>query len=263
MSSRAFVILFLLIGTFPSLLLAEIKETNSMHEILSELSPETDWLVLDLDNTIIMPATMFGGEEWFDFLLAKRLDDLKDCENDDVAEIRKKVVHNTIKEWGEVQNNLSVLPVEPAAMEQLQHLQKKGLRTLGLTARAWELAQRTQEQLLGANVNLTKGKPTNMALNYRDFEENLGLAHETLFVGLISSKSARLVKFLHQHEVLPKRIIFVDNKKHHLTHVEQALASFNVEFIGYRLGATDDKIAAFDQNIADKQYQEFIKEKNK
>ncbi|MES2274001.1 MAG: DUF2608 domain-containing protein, partial [Chlamydiota bacterium] len=60
--------LYLCLSIFP--LFAEIKDVAHFDELISEITPET-LILLDIDDTLLVPVQMLGCDEWFQFQLQK------------------------------------------------------------------------------------------------------------------------------------------------------------------------------------------------
>jgi phosphoserine phosphatase len=224
--------LFLLLFTLSQ---AKITEVPSMKEALTTVDKDT-LVFFDLDNTVIMPVQTLGGEEWFDHIA------------------KKTSVDNAVKEWNDIQALTESRAVEKDTAELISNIQKLGAKTIGLTGRDYTISALTQKQLQSIGVDFTAASVTPKVITIK----GNGLSrHENgvIFVGAKNNKGKVLATFLETLKLQPKKIVFVDNKRHHLEDVEKALQNKKVDYLGCRHGAADQKIAAFNGEIADIQYQ--------
>ncbi len=254
---RIFTISFLFAGLFlPVATVAKIVETTRMEEVAKLVDSDT-LLIFDLDNTIVMPAQTLGGEEWFDYQFEKYQDaNLRAGDEKQLA--IKKALTRALGEWESVQKVTATVPVEATGPAVVSALQKKGARTLALTARPPSLSATTFSQLQSVGYLLWNAPFDKRAFNLTG---TVPTRHEksVVFVNALNSKGDVLVQFLERSGTYPKKIVFVDNKKKHVVAVEAALKAYPIEYIGCRHGASDAKIAAFDSQVADVQFQFFGK----
>jgi hypothetical protein len=234
-----------------ALLEGKIIETKTTAEALAEVDAQT-LLIFDLDNTVVMPAQTLGGEEWFDYLVTKYTGEYQQS-GENAALAKLHAGERALREWIAVQKVTDVQAVEASAPQAIAEKQKQGTKTLGLTARPAELVKETHVQLERIGIQfdsapVTKKKLTLAGIPVAQFDSSI------LFVGPLNSKGVVLTAFLDKTQYTPKKIVFVDNKRHHLEAVEKALSGRGIEFVGCRLGAADAKIAAFDAALADKQH---------
>lgn len=228
--------LFLLLITFSQ---AKITEVSSMKEALSTVDKDTV-VFFDLDNTVIMPAQTLGGEEWFDYM------------------VKKLPIEKAIKEWNDVQAITESVPVEKEAPELISNIQKLGAKTMGLTGRDYTISALTQKQLQSIGINFA---PHALTTKIITIPGNGISRHENgvIFVGPKNNKGKVLATFLETLKIYPKKIVFVDNKRHHLENVEKSLEKKKINYLGCRHGAADQKIAAFNEEIANIQHQHLKK----
>lgn len=233
---------------------ARVIEAANIEEATATVTPDT-LLIFDIDNTIMMPAQMLGGEEWYDYVFEKYLNEaLARGEPRDQAVL--KSIDRALAEWNAVQFVTKVSPVEATAPGIIRSLQQKGVKTLGLTARPNELVAKTDEQLKSIGIDLGANTVSSKVFTLPgDFPTTFSKG--VLFVGAKNNKGLELEKLLKKLGLKPKKIVFVDNKLKHVQNVEKVLASYDIDYLGCRHGAADIKIANFNPSIADMQYKYF------
>lgn len=234
---------------------AAIQDTRSIREIVPKIDSETLW-IFDLDNTVVMPAQTLGGEEWFDYQveqLARRLE----AEGKPKAEAKEQALKTAVAEWNRIQSVTDVVPVETDAPGAIRLAQDRGTKVMALTAREADLSEITDRQLRAIGIDLSRNLVHSKALSIRMKQATANYDNGVLYVGSKNNKGEVLIEFLKRTGLRPKRIAFVDNKLKHVENVGRALAGSNIVYLGFRHGPADAKIAAFDGELADFQYECF------
>lgn len=240
--------LFLFCALFiASVLYAEIIEVKNFGEIEKYASTET-LLILDIDNTLLMPAQELGSDQWFHHRL---------CHYRKQGKTYPEALELALPEWEAIQNITEVSAVEkdtPAVIESLQNSQ---ISIIGLTTRGLALATRTVRQLDCIGIDLSLTAPTS---------EDIPLLnpHAILFrKGILftsgTHKGKGLQKLLAKLEYKPKRIVFINDKRGNLRQLEEGVNELHIPFIGLRYGYLDDKVRNFRSDIADLQFESFLK----
>ncbi len=220
---------------------AEIREITTLRQITPELRAGT-LLVFDIDNTLIEPEGNLGSDQWFYFLIRKfrGRDDMSAAEAE----------HRAMEEWNRVQPSLQVRAVEADTARIIREAQDRGFTTLGLTARTPDIAPTTFAQLRKIGVRLDR-----RTVPAREFA--LPGAHPilfrqgVLFVGEGNKKGRILMDFLKRTGARPKRVVFVDDKRQHVTDVDRAMSNAGWPCISFRYGAADAKVARFNADVRD------------
>jgi hypothetical protein len=247
----------LLLVVSPVLAQAEVREALTMQEALKGADKDT-LVIFDLDNTVMMPPQTLGGEEWFDYFVKLRIEEFQ--KNGHSAEQSKdKAIEQGANEWVKFHLNARVVPVEKETPSLINDLQNRGIQTMALTARPTELKDSTASQLKSIGIEFSKKSATdkNIKLSGKHPAE---FYKGALLVGPKNNKGELLVAFLKQLSVKPKKIIFVDNKIHHVENVEKALASLNIAYFGRRHAAADQKINSMDKELVKIQHKYFFGE---
>ena len=218
---------------------AEVQETAQMSEALSAVDAKT-LLVFDLDNTIIEPVQTLGSDQWFEaqvkhYVVVEHLDP-------------DRAIHKAIILWSKIQQVSGVQPVEKNTPFLIKEKQEQGIRVMGLTARPQELSTRTREQLksIGVDLSLTAVSTKDFAVQgVSDAKFTRGIT----FVGT-NNKGKVLAALLKQLDLVPAKVVFVDDKEKHVKSVDVALKELGIKYLGFRYGAADEKVKRYETEFA-------------
>ena len=145
---------------------------------------------------------------------------------------REKVGHEkAIELWSKVQGVTEVQPVEPSTPALIRRLRQRAVGVIALTARPEALADTTRAQLKSIGVEMPL----------------------ILFAGE-TPKGEVLSRHLRS---AVGRVIFVDDKAKHTKTVEASMAQRNIPYVGFRYGAADPKVHAYDADVASVQWKYF------
>lgn len=215
------------------------RTVRSFREVLPSLARDA-LLVLDLDNTLMEPTGNLGSDQWFYHALRR----YRERERLSPAEAQRKA----IQVWNQVQWLIRVRPVEPELPRLVREQQDRGVRTLGLTARDPAIAGRTTQQLASIGIRLDRRSVAEQAIR----KPPILFVGGVLYAGEGQDKGELLVRFLRDHVTArPRRIVFVDDKLYNVTNVERALAKHGLPAEHFRYAAADDRVAAFQADLAD------------
>jgi phosphoglycolate phosphatase-like HAD superfamily hydrolase len=213
-------LLFLLTAFLPSHAVS-IIHTDTIDTVLQHIEEQTDLIVVDLDETIF---TLEHGEHWLAALCAE-----------------KKITHfDKVKDfyiWHAMQDEHHLL--ESHAPQIIAELQSKGYKVIALTARnSAKFIEHTAQLLLKLGIDFSRsglaGSDVPLA----------GLPHFAFYhKGIVScgnnEKGAVLARLIDTLKLSPTKIIFMDDKLHHLESVQLHMCAKNIPFVGIRYGRTD------------------------
>ncbi len=224
---------------------AVIIEADSIHDIRNHIDPET-LVIFDIDNTLMEPSQTLGSDQWF----YHRIGEHKAKGMDQQSALEK-----SLSEWMSVQSITKVKVVEEGTVELIKRLQDEGYTVMGLTTRGLGLSTRTIFQLESLHINLSVTAPTHEEVFFIN-------NHGVLFRGGIlftagTHKGLALAKFLHLIEKAPENIVFINDKWSNIREVEVICEKYQVPFIGLRYSYVDEKVANFNHEIADVQWEQF------
>ncbi len=220
-----------------SVLRAEIREAAHFYEI-AHYAKEDTMLVLDIDDTLLIPQQMLGSDEWFQTRVKIN---------------RPDGFEKSIAEWEGVRHFSLMKLVEVDTAEVIRQLQSECHCIMGLTTQGLALATRTVQQLEDHHIDLSLTAPSE-----KDHFSNVR-GHGILFrKGILftsgTHKGEALFKFCEMSGYWPKRIVFINDKGSHLVEIETEAKKRNIEFVGLRYAFADIHKAAFRREIADYQF---------
>jgi hypothetical protein len=205
-----------------AILQGEIREMAHFNIPLEETSnPEETLVLCDIDNTLIRASQYLGSVQWSEDLKTK-------LERGGMSEKEVKQLESVL--WQSVQPHVSVELVDLETPGVIKSLQNKNVRVLGLTARSPEEADYSARQLSSLDIDLQSPF----------FKDNQSLSLETaalykngiLFSTPLNKKSEVLLAFLEKNRLLFKRIIFIDDKLHHVQDVVDAAERRGISCLG-------------------------------
>jgi len=211
-----------------------IVESDSIQDVL-QYAEHDSMVVFDLDNTLVRPEKEVGSVQWFDHMLKQNIKRGMGIE-DALTELLPLSF--------EVQNHISLCPVENTTIDVLRELRKREIVTIALTARSDTLVTRTKVQLQKIDIDFDTENGFNRELTL-DYPRPVLLKNGIVFCAN-NDKGSVLFSILTLINYHPKKIIFVDDKLDHLFEVEKACLRNAVNFIGIRYGKLDSVVAQFD-----------------
>ncbi len=223
---------------------ALIVETSHFRDILSHVTPGT-LILMDIDDTLLIPKQTLGGECWFDYRWKKyQSEGLSSSE----------ALQKTLAEWEAIRHLTKMELVEPGTAEVIQELQRDGCSVMALTVQELSLHTRTRLHLQEQEINLSHSGPFS-----QDVYTNVA-GHGVLYRHGILHTSGRnkglsFFQICDQTGYVPQKVVLIDDKLSHLKAVESYAEARGIEFIGLRYGYNDARKAAFDQKIADIQWE--------
>lgn len=189
-----------------------IIEISSIKEMLKYINALDAVLIFDLDNTLIMPKTSLGSDEWFCGLLNHALNHVSD---------KNLALSMTLAIYHEVQSIVRADIIEEQAVKIVNSLHDIGIPCIAVTARDECLRDATLRQLQEVGIKFTQDIVFCSGRN----------KGECLLENLDLSKT--------------KNIVMVDDKFKHLSDVASVLTVHNINFCGLRYGFLDEKVENF------------------
>lgn len=222
---------------------AQIIEIQKMSEIQKYVDKDT-MLIFDLDNTLIAPTGNFGSDAWFDYMWdSYKMDPLN-----------KDTYTLTLQSWARAQDHVKVSPIESTSLSIIDQAKKMGNPVMALTSRNPALKAVTERQLSLAGIQFTPS--VGMLNSYqfpaayqKNFRDDAVFDRGILFVGG-NKKGTVLESFFHVAKFLPKKIVYVDDKRGHVENLEQVCKSMNIAYTGFRYGALDEKVKRYTSKVS-------------
>lgn len=220
------------------------KETASIAEALSGHTRGTI-VLLDLDNTVLVPRQMLGSDMWFEhFVNASTQARLS------TSFAREAARALTI----EVMDLAKVDLIEPVTPALIRQLKQKGVPVFGLTARSEVYLSMTNDQLRHLGIDFSQ------ATLPRDTHWVTGRVqlHDGVIYTGGTNKGEALTAFLDLAGYRPDAVVMVDDKEYNLKDVAASMSARGVRSLLYRYSAVDHVVKAFDGKAADVQLDRFI-----
>lgn len=219
---------------------AEIVEVAHFHEMGHYVKSDT-LLLVDIDDTLILPAQMLGSDSWFE----SRIQSLKRA-----GHHPSHAVKRTITEWIAIRHITKMKIVEEGTDHIVSQWQAQGVPLMALTSQGLATATFTKHHLKGAGFDLKKTAPFSSSHFLELNEQGILYTEGIMFAGGIS-KGTTLSRFFEHFHYLPKRIVFIDDKLSSLLEVEQFAKERGIEYVGLRYAYADKHKAGYRQEIAD------------
>jgi hypothetical protein len=225
----------------PSIIWGITFESDRIADVISQANADT-WVIFDVDNTLIESAIQLGSVPWRDHIRNKAKQAGYDASQSEWV---------LDKFWIFVHSFTPVEIVDKATRPTIQQLQESKIPILALTAREPIEAANTQRQLNSVKIILSNNT---FRKNY-----NLTLPHPCLYEeGVIycgeNTKSEGLLAFFKETGMIPKKVVFIDDRWEQVRNLEKTLKQQNIEFVGIRFSGADKHVQAFDGAIADLQW---------
>jgi len=234
---------FLAVFAILSPLHSKIVEVQNFKEITSHLTPGT-LVILDIDDTLLIPVQMLGCDEWFTHQYKKFI-------NEGMSQ--KAALKKSLREWEAIRYVTHMELPEAKTDEIVRSMQDQGYVVMGLTTQTFTLCFITSHQLKENNINLSLSGPCKTDYYFNQGELGVLYRKGVLFTSG-SPKGTALFTLCEKLAYKPKRILFINDKASHLKDIEEIAEKNNVEFIGLRYAYSDARKKAFRSDIADFQF---------
>lgn len=219
-----------------------VIEIHSIKEVLPYVPKNKRTLVvLDIDNTLMRPATHLGSDEWFSHLVQEKVAQGMDT----ISAIR-----NVLPLYFHIHFIIDLVPTEPHLHEEITRIACRCEHIVCLTSRSPNIVQRTVMQL-------AKNKLHFYMPEHQERVVNCLYLNGVIFCGN-TDKGQVLCTFLDDIAYVPEVIIFVDDKEKYIHAVEAAAQKRNISCIGLRYAGCDHHVKNFDSHATYKELQEFL-----
>jgi hypothetical protein len=145
--------------------------------------------------------------------------------------------------------------MEECTARVVHSLQEQEVKMIALTSRSPSVANVSIRQLTSLGINLSMTAPSKAYFSLINVPETL-YRQGILFTNG-NSKRAALSAFLHQLSWIPRKIVFVDDRRKYLEEV-CVCEDEGIEFIGLRFNGSDVHANAFDPKVCDIELQSFL-----
>lgn len=221
---------------------AKIIETRYIDEVIPLVDEET-WLLVDLDNCMFEGAQALGHAHWFYDELQLRMQK---------GMSRDEAIRDAYPDWIKAQKICKVKPLETNFVPALISLQNRGVVIMGLTHRQPSVADSTIRQVFSLGFDFLKTAPSKETFCIVSKTPTLYL-QGILFVGDYNKKNDIFEPFLSMINRMPKKIIFMDDKRKNVEELER-LENNGIEYIGVHYTAIDYAAPVYVREVAEFQY---------
>lgn len=225
----------------PVVLWGAVFESGQMEDILPHVDQET-WVFLDVDNTMIESTQHLGSAQWRNHIRKKTRECGYTPEETELA---------LDKFWVFVQHFASVKLVDSQTVDVIERLKEADVRVFSLTAREPIEATHTQRQLGSVGISLFTDPILDPAFLPT---EKLALLDQGVIYCGDNTKSAAIAAFFEEMGAKPKKVVFVDDHRGQVFELEKVIEGMGIEFVGMRFSGADERVQAFDGDIADVQF---------
>ncbi len=215
-----------------------IIETPHFSDLRSYADADT-LILLDIDDTLLIPTQTLGSDVWFQYQYKKNKD-LPDP------------LDATLAQWEAIRHLSRMKTVEKDTAKIVSDLQRKTYCIMGLTTQGLALATRTVEQLLDNDIDLIKTAPSQDDI-YLMNGRGVLYRHGILFTSG-TPKGPALEKLLKAMNYRPKKIVFINDKETHLLDVAESAKKLGIDFTGLRYSYSDERVAHFSPELAEVEF---------
>jgi hypothetical protein len=211
----------------------EILETNEIQTVLNHVEQDS-FVFFNTAGTLYVPANTLADCRWRKYFSNRVKQTVSN------PEIAQKII-DRVKAL--IVQCVPKKPVEEISSQLIADLQKQQIVVLGIT----------NKQVKPSNHLLKLGIKLEETLSYLKLVETeeqnqYTFAHGILFTNK-QAEGASVLSFLNQIPLRPSKIVMVDNSRHSLESVQEALASTTIAFTGIRYGAADALKENFDPTL--------------
>ena len=244
-------IITMLIFLFFSNSSALIIESNKLSTVLDYIDTSLNTLVIfDIDNTLAHPIAELSSDEWFCYLIDKKMAQGHDYLTS---------IYYALPAAYYAQFYTPLEPTEPGIPGLIKDLIDRGVAVIALSTRSIFIAERTLDQL--DNIHITFFAP-----NIDPHDLVLPMPHPCFYKNGIlfggnNNKGEVLKCFFDIMNYHPEKVIFIDDKLKYLMAVENALTGHDIVFCGIRYSGCDERVKNFDPRKAEEQYRKLREKK--
>lgn len=240
--------IFLSLMSLPLFLSAEIFEIEHLRDVKPYILTKETLVVFDIDNTLLEADSHLGSVAWGDFVA-------KDLESKGISKEEAQEVVSVF--WRAVQPYIKVRAVDNEASQVIRDIQDQKIEVMCLTARMPQELSCTLTQLDSIEVNIQAMAPVVEFTEITTLNRTACYRHGILFATPLNKKSEVLIAFAKKNNLFHQRVIFVDDKLHHVQDVNDALVQEGIECVAMRFSGADERVEQFDPIEAELQWKHF------
>lgn len=228
-------------------LFGEIRETYHFRDILKVIQ-EGDLVVLDIDDTLMVPVQSLGCDVWF-------RSRLKHWEA--VGQSPKEALEKALAEWEGIRHLTKMELVEPDIADVVKKMQDDKYAVIALSTQGLALTTRTYQQLKELGVDMALAAPRKTDDYFINGNEGV-LYRKGILSTAGTCKGDALKTWIQRAELpIPKRIVFINDKLSHVKDVEKYTTHDKIDYLGLRYSFSDARVNAFDLRVAELQFEPF------
>jgi hypothetical protein len=231
---------------------SRIIEIDHFSDLLKYIKPNS-LVLLDIDDTLMEAKQTMGTDRWFIW----RIDYYK--KNGLDPNLAKE---KALMDWVSVQCLTEVRLTEEGTNQIVKRIQDEGFHTMGLTTRGGSLATRTTQQLKTIDIDLSRSAPVKEEILFLNPIEVMFKNGALFTSGTHKGKSLFIFLDLIKEKFPQNKIeevVFINDKKSHLSEIKEICEERGVPFIGLRYGYSDERVRNFSEEIAAFQFEQFGK----
>ncbi|MEX0939839.1 MAG: DUF2608 domain-containing protein [Candidatus Babeliales bacterium] len=199
----------------------DIISTKSIKDVLNYITSQKDFILFDIDKTLIVPKEI----ESFESVIAQKLINEGNIDLHTLTSAPEKIFVELLET-----QSISVKPVEQETPLVVHEIQKQGNPTIAITSRFPSLASYTLEQLHSVDINFAQSQLAHENIILKT--NNCYFKDGILFCGMQNNKSNLLLELLNQSSIKPTKIIYIDDEILHLLSMQKMLISSAITFQG-------------------------------
>jgi hypothetical protein len=237
-------LVYVLFLSFLAPLAAYVQEAAHFRELV-QLATQDTLVLIDIDDTIFIPAQTLGSDVWY----GSRMEKYK-AQGLSSVEAKEKA----LSELRAIRQLTQVQLVEPDTAKVIEELQKQGIACLGVTAQGLALATETVRHLNSLGVNFSQSVPFDGQDCYFLNNDHGVLFRQGVLFTSGTAKYSAVSLLLKAKNYLPKAMLLIDDKEKHVVDMEHFCQREHIPFIGLRYSFSDARTYAFDERLAEYQW---------
>lgn len=234
----------------PFILSADIVEIKNLRDIKSHIDSKKTLIVFDIDNTLLATVGHLGSVAWGDYVA-------KDLESKGISKEEAQEVVSVF--WRAVQPYIHVKAVDSEVSQIIHEIQAGKIDVMCLTARTPLELSYTLKQLGNIGVNIHATAPVKEFIEINTLNRKACYSQGILFATPFNKKSQVFIAFIKKSNLSYERVVFVDDKLHHVLDMKEALAQEGIGCIPIHFTGAEEGVAQFDPIAAELQWKNFQK----
>ncbi len=192
-----------------------ILQTNKIINALHHITDDS-LVIFDIDNTLIETIQEFGSYAWM-CVMTNKLQE-KGWEY-------QAAIHKTASAFEYIKDIVAFKTVEATTHELITQLCHKNITIMALTFRSFTIRHNTIKQLDFVDIDFSQNTIHETEIL---FDTHFGFSDGILYSGFQENKGACLVTLLKQINYYPKHVVFIDDGKHHIDEMYEALNTHKI-----------------------------------